>query len=729
MSVNVILGEVSDSIKQSKFREGVEIYFEESGDEGILYLGYSLTKNAEEMLRTDALLIGKNCGVVAFNFSSQATDDLETIYEEQDKLFNKLDFYFRMYPALMDRRRLFFDFRVASIVPAVDFDFDEKNYSIITTENLPQFLSEGENLSEESYSRICEALQKIGGMKPAKERANVENINSLGGKIKEIEKQIANMDIWQQKAAMENPDGPKRIRGLAGSGKTIILAWKAAYLHAIHPEWNIVVTFWSKSLYDQFRRLITRFYYRHSDEPLNWDKLQVLHAWGGRDVGPGIYYKATREVGVSPVNYGEAKNKYGMDLAFNGVCEELLKNFTEVKPMFDAVLIDEAQDLPISFFKIIYKLTKSPKRIIWAYDELQNIKNVNMPEAEVMFGLGDKDKDDFSLANIYGEPMRDISLNVCYRNPIWSLAVAHALGFGIYRKPTDRTFFEKGKVVKRKEDFGIVQMFDEPETWEDVGYQCIAGELKQGEEVKLRRSKDATPNYFAELLTPQDCLQFQKFESEDKQYAWVAEQIQKNITEDELEPDDILIIFAASNTSNVSSKYVTLQRFLYDKKINSMLADGKTFREVGKISCSQIYRAKGNEAPMVYVVNSENCAGRSIGGRNIIFTAITRARAWVRILGVGSAMDTLIEEINSCVVNDYALQFKYPTPDELKKIRSLKSDSKKGRGKKSNPELIDWFNSLSSKAKNEFLQKANGTDVVDFYHSLSLPEKEYLYNK
>lgn len=135
-------------------------------------------------------------------------------------------------------RRLFFEFRVVSIVPAIDFEVDE-NFFVSTADNLPQFLSEGENLSEESYKRICEALQKLTGMKPAKERTNVQNFDSKGGKLREIDKQIANMDIWQQKAAMENIEGPQRIRGLAGSGKTIILAWKAAYLHAIHPDWDI----------------------------------------------------------------------------------------------------------------------------------------------------------------------------------------------------------------------------------------------------------------------------------------------------------------------------------------------------------------------------------------------------------------------------------------------------------------------------------------------------------
>lgn len=680
MGFDVIYGKVADSIKQSNFVERVKNYFGQAGDEGTLYLGYSLTANIEGMQMADALLIGKNCGVVAFDFPEQSVKDLQKIYDGQEKLFGDLGFYFRMFPTLRSRwGELFFKYRVVSIVPAVDFDFD-KDYFITTTDNLPQFLSAGEKLSDASYSRICESLQKVTGMKPAKDRLNVTNVNSMGGKLKQIEKQIANLDTWQQKAAMEITDGPQRIRGLAGSGKTIILAWKAAYLHANYPDWDIAVTFFSRSLYQQFKDLITRFHSLHSRDPINWNKLRVLHAWGGY-TKPGLYYVAANTLGVSSVNHKEAKARYGFDNAFKGICDDLLEKFTEEKPIFDAVLIDEAQDLPISFFKIVYKLTKMPKRITWAYDELQNIKNVSMPPAESMFGISDEDKSSFSLDNLDGEPMRDILLKICYRNPMWSLAVAHALGFGIYRKPTDK-------------NVGLVQMFDDPEMWEDIGYQCIDGELDAGAQVTLKRRKDATPSYFEELLTPQSSLQFQKFDSFDEQYSWIADEIHKNITEDELDPDDVLVIFAAKNTSSVESDYVNFQKFLRAKKIESILAKEDSFRENGKITCSHIYRAKGNEAPMVYIINADNCVSEFVGYRNIIFTAITRSRAWVRILGVGAKMDTLIEEIATCVRNDYALKFKYPTKEELEKIRAILFDTKKNKRSKGDAVILAHIRSL-----------------------------------
>ena len=62
-----------------------------------------------------------------------------------------------------------------------------------------------------------------------------------------------------RKAAFEIPEGPQRIRGLAGSGKTVVLALKAAYLHSQHPDWNIAVTFYTRSLSQQYKDMITNF--------------------------------------------------------------------------------------------------------------------------------------------------------------------------------------------------------------------------------------------------------------------------------------------------------------------------------------------------------------------------------------------------------------------------------------------------------------------------------------
>ena len=101
--------------------------------------------------------------------------------------------------------------------------------------------------------------------------------------------------------------------------------------------------------------------------------------------------------------------------------------------------------------------------------------------------------------------------------------------------------------------------------------------------------------------------------------------------------------------------------------------DRDTFRVNGCVTCAHVYRAKGNEAPMVYIANAEYCADgmELIKLRNILFTSITRSRAWVRVCGVGEKMQQIQKEYNQCVTNDYDLHFRIPTDEELKKARRL----------------------------------------------------------
>ena len=117
-------------------------------------------------------------------------------------------------------------------------------------------------------------------IKPAKRRITATDPASRGSTLKEIEKNIANLDRWQKEAAIESPEGPQRIRGLAGSGKTVVLALKAAYWHAQHPDWLIVLTFQSRALYQQISDLVTRFTFEQSNDKPDLEYLRIIHSVG-----------------------------------------------------------------------------------------------------------------------------------------------------------------------------------------------------------------------------------------------------------------------------------------------------------------------------------------------------------------------------------------------------------------------------------------------------------------
>ena len=117
----------------------------------------------------------------------------------------------------------------------------------------------------------------------------------------------------------------------------------------------------------------------------------------------------------------------------------------------------------------------------------------------------------------------------------------------------------------------------------------------------------------------------------------------------------------------ITKSYVSHIRVkLMEKGIKSHIVGVQTtpddFFQEDSIAISQIYRAKGNEAAIVYLINADLCA-RGINlsrKRNIIFTAMTRSKAWVRVSGIGDDMDLLIQEFNSVKGKEFSIRVHVP---------------------------------------------------------------------
>ena len=192
---------------------------------------------------------------------------------------------------------------------------------------------------------------------------------------------IAIFDREQKNAALHTLEGPQRIRGLAGSGKTVILAYKAALIHLQNPDATILYTYYTKPLMGTVKKLITKFYKQSSDIEPNWDKIKIMHAWGGVNLN-GVYYSTCISNGIIPKKLEEAKIASFKD-PFNKICEELVN--IDLKPEYDYTLIDEGQDIPKYFYRLCRKITRN-NQIVWAYDDFQNIFDVVMQDEKDTFG-------------------------------------------------------------------------------------------------------------------------------------------------------------------------------------------------------------------------------------------------------------------------------------------------------------------------------------------------------
>mgnify|MGYP000965849916 CR=1 FL=1 len=88
---------------------------------------------------------------------------------------------------------------------------------------------------------------------------------------------------------------------------------------------------------------------------------------------------------------------------------------------------------------------------------------------------------------------------------------------------------------------------------------------------------------------------------------------------------------------------------------------------------------------MVYVINAESCYDsqyKLARKRNQLFTAITRSKAWVRVVGVGEEMNKLIEEYNKVREHNFTLDFVYPNKEQRDKINLINRDMSTAERKK-----------------------------------------------
>ncbi len=633
--------------------------------EGTLYIGYPILSIGHDTIVVDALWLSKKYGIIAFKFIENV-EESENYERYLNELFSSLDSKLRQYTELRKGKREFLvNLETKGFAPNLPINEPD----IITNES--EFREFVNNLEEwehpELYETVLSILQSVLRLKKKSKRTNVEKENSKGSRLKTLEKTMAVLDRNQERAIVEYFDGIQRIRGLAGSGKTIVLALKAAYLHTLYPNWDIAVTFNTRSLKQQFKDLITRFCVEKTGEEPDWNKLKVVNAWGSpgdNEQERGIYYDFCITNKVEYFDFRSAKKLATSEQnPFDVACQKAISEVEKPVQKYDAILVDEAQDLSESFLKLCCLFLKGEKkRLIYAYDELQKL-NEGSP-----LGNPKEFLEEFIVSNSSNGSFDDQILKVCYRNPRPVLVTAHALGFGIYR-------------VNELGERELVQFFDQPELWRDVGYEIMSGKLEANSEVVLFRPEETSPRYLEEHSSLDDLIVFKSFETIKEQAEWVASEIEKNLREDELLFSDIIVINPISLTTKEDVSLI--RKKLWEKGINSHIAgefDANIFFQKDSITFTGIYRAKGNEVPMVYIINAHETYSGILGNRdlikrrNVLFTAITRSKAWVRVVGIGEKMNRLIKEYEEVKNNDFKLKFKYPDNEEIQRLNIIHRD-------------------------------------------------------
>lgn len=492
--------------------------------------------------------------------------------------------------------------------------------------------------------------------------------------LTQARKYISEFDLQQENIAKTIPPGAQRIRGIAGSGKTVILCQKAALMHLKYPDWDIALVFFSRSLYHPILEQLDRWLRYFSNSEISYDlsrsKLRVLHAWGGKQQ-PGLYSLICQRVRIPHLGASHTLNRQPNE-ALAEACIQLLKE-TRIPQIFDAILIDEAQDLIVNealkfegkqpFYWLAYSalrpvdsLNFEQRRLIWADDEAQSLECLISPTASELFG---RNLGHLVTGKYPGGIKKSEILKKAYRTPGTIITAAHALGMGLLRR--------EGMLT------GMTRAAD----WKAMGYE-VTGQFISGQEITLKRPRENSPNPILELWQ-NPLIEFLTYRTRQEELSALAQNILMNLRQDGLKPSkDILVIvlganFEASRLETFVAEFLLSQGIdIYIPgtlncnilKIDPQNRNPNQFWCEGGVTISRIYRAKGQEADMVYLVGLDQIAKdeSNLQLRNQLFVALTRTRAWVMLSGIGCY--AFYEEVKQVIASRETLTFTFQRPQK-----------------------------------------------------------------
>ncbi|MBC5679680.1 DEAD/DEAH box helicase [Lachnospira hominis (ex Liu et al. 2021)] len=508
-------------------------------------------------------------------------------------------------------------------------------------------------LDDDNWKRLLSVIEKANVLakdigipieKPAKNLREAIAINN---------QKIYTFDETQLEASLSITDACEQIRGLAGTGKTVILAIKAAKIHRYDPNAKIAYVFYTQSLYTQVTRLIQKYYVKLTGVQPS-ENLKILHAWGGRTTGEGLLYNVCRTNGLSPIPYYEVR---GYSNPFGEACKRV--SAYNLRKEYDYVLIDEAQDLPEEFFYLVAKIVKDPKKIVIAYDQLQTTTDVSMPDFEELFG---KDKNGEPQVKLLEE--NDHILKKSYRNYRDVLLIAMAFGFGIYAVD------------------GMVQMIRSVKNWKALGFDFekinnVGDDISFSSRVIVERTKENSPNEINQLYEKYPIVNFDFYSTINEEYQRVSEKIDELITQEKVKPEDIMVIDLRKKSKELLQR---MQELLYKKGhlsiIPGIVEDSKNFFQDECVTLTTPRRAKGNEVPIVFVLGGNSMydetsmAKRRIA-RNSFFISMTRSKGWVFVSGAEDNIDLFKEEYEKIVSKLPCFEFDFPSQAEFEKMVNI----------------------------------------------------------
>lgn len=442
----------------------------------------------------------------------------------------------------------------------------------------------------------------------------VDEMVALDKYLSEEQKDLSRLPVGQF---------PRLIRGVAGSGKSVVLAnLVARYLHrrlesldeARFPEAevSVAVTCFNRALVDFLRQKVrTAFRDQTWTEDIPSNVLLITHfndlMWSlSSQRGWPIRYVRVEDVPDAATRAEMYRAQIRQFAAtnpahYNAVC-------------LDALFVDEGQDFEPEEFRLLLDLIRAhpetgEKPIAIFYDDAQNLYGRSRPvwmDIGINVAVGDRSR-----------VMRE-----CFRNTRQIVELAFNVLLGSQAAPDVRVQTRTYADVAYLKDRGLV---------EEVGDHFRVGFTERvGGVPEVREFPGAGP-----------------------ELDWLAGEIGRLIDDEDVRPEDILVVFDKPSVFDFEG---------LERRIAARLPDlafvhpfGKRedrdryIFQPGRLTVSTVYGAKGYDAPIVFLAGADRF-GDGREGRAGFYVGATRAKLMLYVTGVAQSPSLLTEAKGVCQV-------------------------------------------------------------------------------
>jgi superfamily I DNA/RNA helicase len=409
----------------------------------------------------------------------------------------------------------------------------------------------------------------------------------------------------QQRLAHLELDGkPRLVRGVAGSGKSVVLSsWlaKTAMRLQTKKDAQIWAVYANRSLHRLLRESIESAWDHHNEAdllappPFPWNKVTLLHV---RDVLAGLLPSANLSMDAFGFDYDRAAAEF-----LNR------EDASKLLPRCTALFIDEAQDMGASTIKLLLSIVEQA-------DE----SDANSRPAHIFYD---------NAQNIYGT-----------KTPKWS-----DLGIDLRGRTTImRESFRSTKPITELAVNVLHRLTDSTDR-EDQKELLSMGMLEQ----TSRRGEEWFHVRFNQVNGPKPI--FRTYNTASEEIDGICSHLKFLIQQERISPNDICLIYNGKGRNLLEER---LAPKLLELDVELSVQTNRTFeRQPNTLIATTPHSYKGYESEVVLIPFVDHyVAGEGKILANCLYVAMTRARSLLGIYGVNGgsvAARKLSSTITSCI--------------------------------------------------------------------------------